>query len=46
MLPFTLDKQKAILEEITKLTQVSLISEVMYPEWLANIVLAKNANRN
>lgn len=36
---FTLERQEAIKEEIHKLTQVGFINEVMYPEWLANVVL-------
>ena len=41
---FTLERQKAINEEVGKLLQAGAIREVKYPEWLANIVLVKKAN--
>ena len=41
---FTLERQKAINEEIGKLLRASAIREVEYPEWLANVVLVKKAN--
>ena len=41
---FTLERQKAINEEVGKLLQVKEIREVEYPEWLANVVLIKKAN--
>ena len=39
-----LERQKAINEEVGKLLQEKAIREVEYPEWLANIVLAKKEN--
>ena len=41
---FTLERQKAINEEVGKLLQAEAIREVEYPEWLANAVLIKKAN--
>ena len=41
---FTLERQKAINEEVGKLLQAKAIREVEYPEWLANVVLVKKAN--
>ena len=41
---FTLERQKAISEEVAKLLQADAIREVKYPEWLANVVLVKKAN--
>ena len=41
---FTLERQKAINEEVGKLLQAKAIREVEYPEWLANVVLVKRAN--
>ena len=42
---FAPERQKAINEEVGKLLQASAIREVEYPEWLANFVLVKKANR-
>ena len=42
---FTLERQKAINEEVNKLLQAKVIREVEYPDWLANVVLVKKANR-
>ena len=42
---FTLERQKAINEEVGMLLQVDAIREVEYPQWLANTVLVKKANR-
>ena len=39
------ERQKAINEKVGKLLQASAIREVEYPEWLANVVLVKKANR-
>lgn len=39
-----LKKQEAIKEEIVKLIQVEFISNVVYQEWLANVVLVKKVN--
>ena len=41
---FTLERQKAINEEVGKLLQANAIKEVEYPTWLANVVLIKKAN--
>ena len=41
---FAPERQKAINEEVGKLLQEGAISEVKYPEWLANVVLVKKAN--
>ena len=41
---FAPERQKAINEEVGKLLQAGAISEVEYPEWLANVVLVKKAN--
>ena len=41
---FTLERQKAINEEVAKLLKADAIREVKYPEWLANVVLVKKAN--
>ena len=41
---YSLERQKAINEEVGKLLQAGAIREVEYPEWLANVVLVKKAN--
>ena len=41
---FSLERQKAINEEVGKLLQAGVIREVEYFEWLANVVLVKKAN--
>ena len=41
---FTLERKKAINEEVGKLLQAKAIREVEYLEWLANVVLVKKAN--
>ena len=41
---FTLERQKAINEEVDKLLQANAIREVEYPEWLAKVVLIKKEN--
>ena len=41
---FSLERQKAINEEVGKLLQEKAIREVEYAEWLANVVLVKKAN--
>ena len=43
---FTEERDIAIAEEVRKLQEVDFISEVYYPNWLANIVMVKNANGN
>ncbi|XP_073109497.1 uncharacterized protein [Elaeis guineensis] len=42
---FISECQKAIAEKVDRLLKVSFIRKVMYPDWLANIVLVKKANR-
>ena len=42
---FALERQNAINEEDDKLLQADANREVEYPEWLANVVLVKKANR-
>lgn len=37
--------RKPSRKRIQKLTWAGFISEVMYPEWLANVVLIKKVNR-
>lgn len=39
-----LEHWKVIIEEVNKLTQASFIQEVMYPNWLANMILVRKAN--
>jgi hypothetical protein len=41
---FTLERNKAIAEEVKKLLRVQFIEEVQYPDWLASLVLVKKAN--
>ena len=41
---FSLERQKAVNEEINKLLQAKPIREVEYLDWLANVVLIKKAN--
>ena len=41
---FSLERLKAINEEVGKLLHAKAIREVEYPEWLANVVLVKKAN--
>ena len=41
---FTLEREIAIKEEIQKLTAANFIRKVYYPDWLANVVMVKNAN--
>ncbi|XP_075663202.1 uncharacterized protein LOC142632738 [Castanea sativa] len=41
---FTLERNRAITEEVNRLLQADFIREVYYPEWLANVVLVKKAN--
>ena len=37
-------RQRAVIEEVTKLLIAGFIREVYYPDWLANVVLVKQAN--
>ena len=41
---FTQERDKAIAEEVRKLHEAEFIVEVYYPEWLANVVMAKKSN--
>ena len=41
---FAPERQKAINEKVGKLLQGGAITEVEYPEWLANVVLVKKVN--
>ena len=41
---FTLQRQKAINEEVNELLQAKAIREVEYLDWLANVVLVKKVN--
>ena len=40
------ERQKVITEEVDKLVKTDFIREVMYPNWLANIVLVKKQTIN
>ena len=42
---FTQERDKAIAKEVRKLLEVDFIREVYYPDWLANVVMVKKANR-
>jgi len=42
---FAQEQDKAIVEEVCKLQKAKFIREVYYPDWLANVVLVKKANR-
>ena len=42
---FPQERDKAIVEEVSKLLEASFIREVYYPDWLANVVMVKKANR-
>ena len=42
---FAQKRDKAIVEEVRKLLEVGFIREVYYPDWLANVVMDKKANR-
>ena len=41
---FTPERNKAIAEEVEKLLTIGFIREVYYPEWLANVIMAKKSN--
>ena len=43
---FAPKRDKAIKEEVQKLTTAQFIREVNYPNWLANVVMVKKANGN
>ena len=42
---FVQKQDKAIVEEVRKLLEAGFIREVYYPDWLANVVMVKKANR-
>ena len=42
---FAQERDRAIAEEVRKLQDVKFIREVYYPDWLANVVIVKKANR-
>ena len=41
---FNEERQQVVKDETQKLLSVGHIREIQYPEWLANVVLVKNAN--
>ena len=41
---FSLERDQAVTEEVTKLLTTGFIREVYYPDWLTNVVLVKKAN--
>ena len=41
---FTPKRDLAIAEEVHKLQESSFIKEVYYPDWLANVVMAKKVS--
>jgi len=42
---FTLERNKAITDEVNKLLAAKFIREVYYLEWLANVIIVKKANK-
>ena len=42
---FAPERDNAIKEKVQKLTLAKFIREVYYPDWLANVVMVKKANR-
>ena len=42
---FAQERDKNIAEEVHKLQEAEFIREVYYPNWLANVVMVKRANR-
>ena len=42
---FAQERDKAIAEEVRKLLEADFIREVHYPDWLANVIMVKKANR-
>ena len=42
---FMQELDKAIAKEVHKLQEAKFIQEVYYPNWLANVVMDKKANR-
>ena len=43
---FAQERDKAIAEEVRKLLEAGFIQEVYYPDWLANVIMVKKANRS
>ena len=41
---FAPERDNAIKDEVQKLIVVKFIRQVYYPDWLANVVMAKKAN--
>lgn len=41
---FIPELQKTIIEEVDKLVKARLIKKVIYPDWLANVVVVKKTN--
>ena len=42
---FAQEQDKNIVEEVHKLQEAEFIREVYYPNWFANVVMVKKANR-
>ena len=42
---FAQERDRAIAEEVCKLQKAKFIREIYYPDWLANVVMVKKANR-
>ena len=42
---FTPERRKVIDEEVNKLLAVDFIKEAIYPNWLANEVMMRKANK-
>ena len=42
---FAPERQETIKQEVEKLWEARFIEEIQFPEWLANPVMVKNANR-
>ena len=42
---FAQEWDKAIAEEVRKLLEADFIREVYYPDWLANVIMVKKANK-
>ena len=42
---FAPEQDRAIAEEVRKLQEADFIKEVYYPDWLANVMMVKKANR-
>ena len=41
---FVQERDRAIVEKVSKLQEAGFIREVNYPDWLANVVMVKKAN--